>query len=143
LGEHTKETLERGVFKRFIDSQPGFARLRWRYGSDGDRPDFVWPRGRIGVELGEWLHQEQTRRSVELDRYENTTSILCAAMTFSLLASAEPPERKQVASDPPSRPPIPAIASTESFSIRSMSSSECDFVLTDVDLSEVETYELK
>jgi hypothetical protein len=50
LGKHTKEAFERGVFKRFIGSQPGFVGLRWKYSSDGDRPDFVCPRGRIGVE---------------------------------------------------------------------------------------------
>jgi hypothetical protein len=71
LGEYLKETRERGVFKRFIASQPGLARSRWEYGSDRDRPDFVWPRGSIGVELGEWLHQKQTSRSVQLDGYEN------------------------------------------------------------------------
>ena len=65
------------MFKRFIGSQPGFAGSRWKYGSDGDRPDFVCPRGRIGVELAEWLHEEQTRRSVQISRYEN--EIVCAA----------------------------------------------------------------
>jgi len=52
LGGYTKETFERGVFKRFIGSQPGFAGSRWKHGSDGDRPDFVWPRERLGVEVG-------------------------------------------------------------------------------------------
>ena len=59
------------MFKRFIAIQPGLAKSRWEYGSDRDRPDFVWSRGSIGVELGEWLHQKQTSRSVQLDQYEN------------------------------------------------------------------------
>ena len=52
LVARTKEDLERGVFNRFIASQPGFAGARWNYGTDGDRPDFTWQRGAIGVELG-------------------------------------------------------------------------------------------
>lgn len=65
------------MFKRFVASQASFAGSRWRYGSDDDRPDFVWPRGRIGVELGEWLHEEQTRSSVQSHRYED--EINCTA----------------------------------------------------------------
>ena len=72
LSEQAKERLERGVFKRFIAVQPGFAVRRWRYaGRNSDRPDFIVRRDHIGVELGEWLHPEQTRRSIQFDKYES------------------------------------------------------------------------
>lgn len=71
LIEPSKEDLERGVFERFIATQVGFAGSCWNYASDDDRPDFVWPQGCIGIELGEWLHKEQTSKSVQTARYED------------------------------------------------------------------------
>lgn len=71
MAEHSKENFERGVFDRFITAQEGFVGASWLYASDDDRPDFVWPGGHIGVELGEWLHEEQTRRSVQSHTYED------------------------------------------------------------------------
>jgi hypothetical protein len=62
---------ENGVFKRFLQTQPDLALMRWRYdGAHHERPDFVLLKERIGVELGEWLDPKQTKAARELERFE-------------------------------------------------------------------------
>jgi hypothetical protein len=62
---------EKGVFERFLQTQPDLTRLRWRYdGAHHERPDFVLLEEKIGVELGEWLDPEQTKASRELERFQ-------------------------------------------------------------------------
>jgi len=67
----SRDADEKWVFKRFLETQPELRARRWRYeGRYHERPDFVLLKGRIGVELGEWLHQKQTVAARELDRFE-------------------------------------------------------------------------
>jgi hypothetical protein len=48
---------EQGVFKRFLETQRSLTRQHWRYdGANHERPDFVLPEEKIGVELAEWIH---------------------------------------------------------------------------------------
>ncbi len=67
----SRDADEKWVFKRFLETQPELRARRWRYeGGNHERPDFVLLKGRIGVELGEWLHEKQTKAARELDRFE-------------------------------------------------------------------------
>lgn len=62
---------EEEVFARFLQAQPNLTSRGWHYcGAHHERPDFVLPKERIGVELGEWLDPKQTEAARELDRFE-------------------------------------------------------------------------
>lgn len=80
----TKEKREAGVFARFLSTQPRLKAKTWKYTGTGHRrPDFV-SSDHIGIELAEWLHQEQTRAARELERFEQ--EIIAAATTRRMTA---------------------------------------------------------
>ena len=52
---------ETGVFRRFLATQSEYRQSQWEYcGANHERPDFVLLDEKIGIELGEWLHEDQT-----------------------------------------------------------------------------------
>lgn len=80
----TKEEREAGVCARFLSTQPRLKAKSWKYtGSGHRRPDFV-SSDHIGIELAEWLHQEQTRAARGLERFEQ--EIIAAATTRPMTA---------------------------------------------------------
>ncbi len=80
----TKEERETGVFARFLSTQPPLKAKTWKYtGSGHRRPDFVSSDG-VGVELTEWLHQNQTQRARETEKFEQ--EIVSAAEARHLTA---------------------------------------------------------
>jgi hypothetical protein len=66
----SKEEQENGIFKAFQDTMPDFAGEAVSWSRGGDPPDVLCEtdKGRkIGVELGEWLHESQTTRARALE----------------------------------------------------------------------------
>jgi hypothetical protein len=62
----TKKEMEEIIFKTFISVEPNFAGGELKCEQcPKDPPDFICieKKRRIGVELGEWLHENQTARS--------------------------------------------------------------------------------
>ncbi len=78
---------ESWVLQRFLDTQPEYCKSRWeRSGASHDRPDFILPDEKIGIELGEWLHEEQTAAAREIGRFEkeiNNTVIASGLTAFA------------------------------------------------------------
>ena len=69
----TKKEMERIIFDAFIGIEPNFAGGPVTYEQcEKDPPDFICKndKRRIGVELGEWLHKEQTDKSRALEDIE-------------------------------------------------------------------------
>jgi hypothetical protein len=66
MSEQTKWEREAGIFASFLEAEPGFAGARiahWEHNRN-DSPDILCTDAtgsRIGVEMTEWLDQEQTR----------------------------------------------------------------------------------
>jgi len=117
MGE-TKEELERGTFERFLRFQPALGTASWRYlGAHHERPDFV-SADNIGIELGEWLHEAQTQRAREIDRFEEEIIAGAGARgmtTFLKSFEAAEAPRYQVAlhvGEVPTRRMRPAIVTT-------------------------------
>jgi hypothetical protein len=86
---------ETEVFRRFLATQSEYRRSQWEYcGASHERPDFVLLDEKIGIELGEWLHEEQTAASREIDRFEKEINEAAVAhglnaFTRALKASTE------------------------------------------------------
>jgi len=69
----TKKEMEKIIFDAFIEFEPNFAGEPLTCEQcENDPPDFICEndKRRIGVELGEWLHKEQTDRSRSLEDLE-------------------------------------------------------------------------
>lgn len=69
----TKKEMEKIIFDAFIKIEPNFDGEPVTYEQcEKDPPDFICKndKKRIGVELGEWLHKEQTERSRALEDIE-------------------------------------------------------------------------
>lgn len=66
---------ERTIFEAFVAAHPNFAERKLACSPGADPPDFVGtdPEGkRVGIELGEWLNEEQMRTSVARERKKDS-----------------------------------------------------------------------
>src|SRR5882672_5202966 len=75
----TKREKEKAIFEAFIEVCPTFAGesiKHWRQPTDeSEFPDVICistSNKRIGVELVEWLHQEQTRDTKDMGRVQES-----------------------------------------------------------------------
>ena len=66
---------EKTVFQAFVNFCPDFAGVRVKCEEGPDPPDYICTDEtgkRIGVELGEWLNEQQMKRSKERERLEDS-----------------------------------------------------------------------
>ncbi len=70
------------VFRAFLSSLPPSESAvlpywrRWRYLTGNREPDFVWPEGKIAVELTGWVDQTQMQKGKALEKYNQKVSVL-------------------------------------------------------------------
>ena len=85
----SRTAAETWVFRRFLDTQPKYRRSRWkRSGGGHEPPDFIISKEKIGVELGEWLHKQQTADAREIDRFERGINKRATAKRISAFAKS-------------------------------------------------------
>ncbi|MGA8154358.1 MAG: hypothetical protein WB952_25670 [Terriglobales bacterium] len=66
---------EKAIFESFTKFYPNFAGAKVKCEDGPDPPDFICAEEsglRVGVELGEWLNEQQTRESKERERLEDS-----------------------------------------------------------------------